>query len=427
MVCLLLGACSATPEEVVARGDAADAATQTPGGIPSARTDAGEDVLLHREDLPGWTFSGPSAHAPEPTWNASDCPLLNSAWSAHAEPGVRVRANIEGVSLRNTVVQLPDEATAGAVLDAVAAVWETCPSASVDASGTWWIEPIAMEEVSGWRGAALALGPPGDLIWFVGVWQRDATVVVLDIDSNDWTTAEALLATAGARLAGSPVALPAPTPGPVTTVPTSAPSLPAEPTLPEVVVPGVFVTPGTIDLPTPTPRPSWEDHPLAARLDEPSVFGPGWTFESGGLVAERPGGSQDNGVAGCDVAEPPTPAGVEVWYLEDDSSARLQTQLLEGTQEEALANVAAFRALAACDLAELGATSVESFDMAPGGADDAVAVTMVVDRGGESGVVAFFVAAYDDLVVAIYIEQPDAAAVDLDPIVRWVEHVSQDG
>lgn len=128
--------------------------TSTPGTIPETPlplrettepdpqiTQEQPQYLLTTEELPGWQYTRSMDFLAEPTFEATDCDLMNQAWGAHAQPGSRIRAGSDEVNLRQTVVEMPDAASATAVLDAADRVWLECTALDV-AGDTWWIEPV---------------------------------------------------------------------------------------------------------------------------------------------------------------------------------------------------------------------------------------------------------------------------------------------
>ncbi len=240
VIALCAAACSAGPELVVTSAEPANdtaAPAEPPVTTPTPVETDLEAWLLTAEDVPAWQHSGPMDFGAEPTFVADDCDLMNQAWAANTYPGTRTRASTEGATLRNTVVELEDEATAAAVLDAADRVWEECVQFSIDGS-PWWAEPISVPP-AGWRSSGLVIGDANGLTWAIAYWQRDDTIVLLEVDGDrTFDYLQPLLAAAAGRLTGKATPVPAldepgtrpgsatePEPRPTPTPTTTSPSL----------------------------------------------------------------------------------------------------------------------------------------------------------------------------------------------------------
>lgn len=226
---IFLGACTATSDVDVAEGPLIENAgledtgalptkvpTSTPGTVPETPlplreatepdpqiTQEQPQYLLTTEDLPGWQYTRSMDFLAEPTFEATDCDLMNQAWGAHAQPGSRIRAGSGEVNLRQTVVEMPDAASATAVLDAADRVWLECTALDV-AGDTWWIEPVEIPEAGEWRTSGIAIGL-SDSMWIIGYWQLGERIVFVDIDGEQpWDAVDSVAKAVAGRLIGRP-------------------------------------------------------------------------------------------------------------------------------------------------------------------------------------------------------------------------------
>lgn len=399
LLCVLATACAASSDFVVT-GEAPTSAPPTPvetqeptpspepGTRPDDRADptAGvgtdEELLLTSTDVPGWNHVGPSDYPAEPTFEWAACSLMNDAWGAHELPGRRVRGDAADLSFRNSVVEMPDEAAAGVVIDAAMAAWQECDGVEA-LGGKWWIEPVQMPDPGEWRSTALALGTPDESIWLIGWWQRGATIVFIDIEGpRPWDAADALFTSIAGRLNGSPV-------------PATIPSLIQAPT------PGATATPFPTPepRPTPTPRTDWLEDPLAASVPPAPWPGPEWQPRYGDLIDAEAGGEPYD--EDCDVVTPSTPAGIEVWF-DAGEETELQLVIVDGPPEQATGLIRSFRELAACDLSDAGIETFEIVEFDPAGAGAALRVDTGASFGSAQMRGTFSFAAYDNLLVAIF-------------------------
>ncbi len=428
------GACSPSPDIVVTNEPAAEgvlntaqpASSSTPGTAPATslldlgqakpeRTVPGEpQYLLTGDDLPGWQYSRSMDFSAEPTFESSDCELMNEAWAAHAQDGTRIRASTDVVNLRQTVVEMPDAAGAQAVLDAADRVWDECVQFDVDGS-TWWAEPVEMPDSGEWRTSALALGLGDNSIWIIGYWQLDNRIVFVDIDGDHpWDAAMQVLEAAAGRLTGAPAPAPAPNPSIA---------------MPELVQPDPTSEPKPLPQPTVAPQPRWSDDPLASLIPEPGDIGPGWEVDDGRIVSPEPGGDQE--IPGCDIPSPVTPPGIEVTFEHSEKFEVVEIQLMSGTNEEAASWPSSFRALTGCDLSMSGLAEVVEVPVVVDGADDAVVLSarMLLDLpdAGSAEVPSHALlgaASFDGLVVGVFWTTEEEGGGSVDDLVELIELIA---
>lgn len=273
-----------------------------PTAVPGTRPD-GDDLdeldrlLLGPADLPGSQIIGPMPFGDEPAWEIVDCDLMGEVFAAHEGTGRRIRATVGDAAVRQAAVELSDETAATAVLDAAEAVWDRCPQVTTDTGEVWWVEPIEMPDVDGWRTGGIAIGVSPSLTWTIGWYQQHNVVVIADLDAErPWDLRADLDRAIAAHLTGDvdPVEqLPALRPA---ATPTVAP-LPVEPTA----------------TPMPPQAQAWRDHPAFAYLPDPAEFGDGWRLELD-RVNEAAPSDPTEAIEGCEVDPPPTMAGLEVDY-----------------------------------------------------------------------------------------------------------------
>lgn len=427
-IVFLVAACSADPEIVATQAATpadevpAETPTPVPGTAPETPTPAAEqasaplapnspaDYLLTEKDLPGWQYNGPMEFGAEPTFESPDCDLMNQAWNAHAQPGTRIRATVDGFRLRQTVVQMPDAASAEAVLDAADRVWQECVQFEVG-GGLQWVEPVQVPDAGPWRSAAIALGGEQQSISIIGYWQMDDRIVFVDLDGDrPWNIAELVFGAVVGRLTGAPSPAPAPTP--------EVPQLVQPSPTPEPL-------PTATTGPTPTPRPDWRESDLASLIPDGSEIGPGWELEDGDIVRPQPAGAEE--IEGCDVPSPAIPPGIEVSYVRLETFDSIEIQVMQGTVEDAAGWPLAFRALIDCDVSADELVELAVLPVTVPEADDAVLLEATFENDERFGFGAeqlperahFGVATFDGLVVGVLWvgdEGPDAV-VDLIQLV----------
>lgn len=404
--------CSAPTEVLVSRADDAPPAAGSdpaPTATPPAEVSAERspaDLLLTVDDVPGWQYAGPMEVADEPTFEATDCDLVNTVWGAAARSGVRARGIVDGARFRNTVVVLDDVASATAILDAADQVWQACPVFSADL-GEWWIEPLQMPS-SDARSAGVVLGGTDIEAWAIGLWQIDDVVVVLELNGGDmWAHVDAVLATQAARVAGDPQPLPA------TTIPGGRPDPDGEPTdtLPPVAPPPPDTLPPQATLPPivdgpgrfPPEDEAWSGHELAGMVPAPSELGPGWEYRSGSISEAAPPDPDDT-IPGCDVAPPPTLDGVDVSYERRTATAELELELSvwRGDVASAGAVLDAFAGLPGCDLGSVGVEfPMEVVEIDRPALDDSLVLTGTTTSGEVQATFVIALARVDGTVIVV--------------------------
>lgn len=374
-------------------------ATAVPGARPQGdEPDELDRLLLGPADLPGSELIGPMPFGDEPAWEIVDCDLMGEVFTAHEGTGRRIRAVVGDAVLRQAAVEMSDATSAAAVLDAADVVWDRCPQVTTDTGEVWWVEPIEIPSVDGWRTSGIAIGVAPTLTWTIGWYQQDNVVVVADLDAErPWDLRADLDRAIAAHLTGDvdPVEpLPALVPA---ATPTVAPP-PAEPT------------------PVPERGRAWQDHPAFAYLPDPSEFGEGWRIELDHVNEAAPSDPTD-AIDGCDVDPPPTLAGLEVEYeptepdIDPDPGAigpagglvDIEVMVGIGDRAGAIATIVAFRDLAVECPGELD--GVRSVGVASDGTADERVAFEVDDFGfvgdDEPEVGRMVIARYDDVVLAV--------------------------
>ena len=373
-----------------------------PGTRPSNDTSV---LLLTADDLPEWEFSGSTGFPAEPTFESNDCEPMNEAWAAQARPGTRVRADSEGVALRQAAVDMPDAEAAIAVLDAADTVWEACVGLQFGGA-QWWSEPVGAPSPDGWSAAALALGTDDSSVWVIGYWQRGSTIVIVELEGDDvWTHLQSVFAAVVGRLGGKPTPATTPNnPSPVEPGP-SVPQLQMPTTAPPPSVP-VTSLPDPGDDTFPPPGDDWSTHPLAALAPAPAELGAGWEFDNGSRTEAAPS-DPDDAIDGCEVVPPPVLDGFELEYSSIPSEQRTLAEssvgiaIGAGDVADSQAVIDAFRGVAACDLSDEGMPSgFELVEFEVAGADDAVLIRAVADEEIDL-LVAYGFARFDDLVIGV--------------------------
>lgn len=418
---LLFAACGADQQAIVVASDPGEepSAESEPDAVPTPEepesgaeptpeeVDPEDDLaslLLTAEDLPTWEHSGPMDFAAEPVFEAEDCELMNQAWAANTYPGTRTRASIEGATLRNTVVEMEDEAAAAAVLDAADRVWEECVQFAAGGA-MWWVEPIGVPD-AGMRASGLVLGNGDVDAWVIAYWQRDNAIFLLELNGDrTFDYVQPLLVAAAGRLAGVPVLVPELAEPRARTESTPAPDPPA--TLPD-----------DIRIPTPqvppvlAPDDDWRDHELARFVPDAGELGEGWMINSSDTTVYAPAEPNEE-LASCGLTEPPTLDGIEVTYTVDlDYAGAASFIVNRGPVSDAQAFVDVFRGLPDCDPSVLGLPDAD-FEITTetvlvADADDAVVTRFEGSSGGTELVGTFVVVRYDDLLIAMTSAGSDA-------------------
>ncbi len=402
VVALFTAACSAGPELVVTgTQDGIDEAPAQPVATPTpAETDLSA-LLLTADDVPAWQHSGPMDVGAEPTFVADDCELMNQAWAANTYPGTRTRASIEGAALRNTVVELEDEATAAAVLDAADRVWEECVEFSIDGS-PWWAEPISVPP-AGWRSSGLVVGSGDGLTWAIAYWQRDNVIVLLEVDGDrTFEYLQPLLAAAAGRLTGTPA------PVPVTDVPGTVPKPVNEPEPRPTLDPDDDIAVPPVDDPpvlVPDESGDWRDQPLAVYVPDASEIGADYMINSSN-VTDYEESAPNEDFQECGLTEPPTLEGIEVSYTAGlDYDNVVMFVVNRGTAAEVQSYVDVFRALPGCDPEIFGLAGavieITTETLTVDGADDALVLrfSSTSDDAGLDGT--YVVVRYGELLFAM--------------------------
>lgn len=381
-------------------------------------------LLLTASDLPDWGVTAPMKVPEEPTWEALDCQDMNVAWSATGRGGSRSRGSTDGIAFRNTVVEFDSTDDAAAVLDAVDRVWMDCILINTELD-TFWSEPFDAP-TSQHRMAGLVLGGDSISAWALGFWQVDHAIVVLEVNGDEvWTHLDQLFATMSARVDGVPVppttstiqtTIPGQRPtnstAPVSTTPPSSSTAPNSTTAPD---PGAF----------PPADADWSDHRLAALVPSPDEIGDGWAFDYGYTNSAEPA-DPDDAIPGCETPVPPTLDGLSLSYSRDAPESGTEIELGEGSAEDAQVLIDAVRAIAGCDLDEIGlAAEYQLSDLRIDGVDDSVILTGRVDDGSDEVNQVIAVARVDGLSVAIFygadsevaLVEAEAEVVDLITLV----------
>ncbi len=371
------------------------------------------DYLLTQDDLPGWKYARQINFAPEPTFEVVDCDLMVAAWSAQAIAGTRVRASTDGVALRNTVVEMPDTASAEAILDGADLAWRECNPLMLDTGDAWWVEPIQVPEVEGWRSTGLALGVSDDYIWSIAWFQRGPTVVILDLDSaNPWPVLDPVLEAVAGRLAGDPSPVPtADRPVQSTTTSTVPDTIPGE-------------RPPLTTLPA-NPDDEWRDHPGAVYVPDPALFGSGFSLDR--VLVEEPAPSNpDQVIESCPVDPPPTMDGLRIELRHE--SDKVEVEVLIGLDNEVWAQdtVDAFRSLGFCgaDALEVNELTVIEPDSA---ADDAVIMEVSISDGVGLTRGLVLVARYGDMMIGVVVGVESGSSVDLptvEELTQWADTIA---
>jgi hypothetical protein len=395
-----LAACSGQPDVIVTRASERTGSALTNDGSPLESTattiaepneqravDPGDltSLLLTGAELPGWKVASPMAVGDEPTFEATDCPLMNDVWSVAARPGERTRGHAEaiGVQFRNTAVFVDDEDEAARLMDAVSMVSESCPAFNEE-HGKWWSEPIEMPSAepgtrpSEWTSAAVVLGnTDGIRGWTIAMWQLGSTMVVLEVEGDEmWSHVDFMLEVMSDHLNGRPIPeIPnewsditdLQDPPAEATVETTVP-IPTTSgsggTLPPVTLPPATLPPTTepqnpdefpISGEFPPSGEQWSDHPLARLAPHPSDLGGGWTYERASITEAAPS-SPDDEFPGCAGTAPPTMDGLDVTYRRHrpesestwDLADEIQLMLGSGDAEAAQSTLDALRRVFDC-------------------------------------------------------------------------------
>lgn len=371
--------------------------------------------LLTQADLPDWDHVGSMTFSAEPTYEAVGCELMATVWSAHARDGTRVRASTDGVALRHTVVEMPDLASAEALLDAVDIVWAECNPLTLDTGDMWWVEPIEVPAVDQWRTAGLALGMSKDLIWTISWFQQGTTVVFVDLDSaNPWQVLEPVLEAAAGRLTGDPSPVPVREQASTTTTSSLDATVPGE-------------RPTSTSVPAPA-GDDWRDHAAAAFVPDPTLFGPGYVLDRV-TVDEREPSDPDDVIEGCPVDPPPQMDGLSVQYDHESGTADIDVQVGLDDPVWAQDTVDAFRALGSCGADALGVDEFAVIEPSSG-ADDAVVLDLTLSSGDTAVRGQVLVARYGDMLVSILVgvEGGSPAGVpSVDDVVRWADTIAAGG
>ncbi len=346
-------------------------ATPVPGTRPAQ--DELDTYLLDERSL-AVEISGPMSFADEPGFRFFDCELMDTVFAGHTSAGRRIRADLGPGKLRQSVVTM-EGGTAVGVMDAIDTVWERCPLVTTDAGEGWWLEPVEMAPVDGWRSAGLAIGISPDLIWTIGFYQRDDILVFADFDAQSpWDTWLEVDAAIGALLIGEI--------DPIEVAEVSEPT-PGIPRLEQASTPTPEPAPTPTLIPLPTPDRSWRDHPAARYAPDPSFFGEGWEVVSGSIQQAAPSDPEDR-IEDCDVEPPPTMVGIEVEYEAEydsdsfDTRVNREVEILIGIDDaEAAAELlAAFDLVVDCAPTEVTLVRAEA---RPYDADELVILDIIVD------------------------------------------------
>lgn len=375
--------------------------TTIPGTRPEAPPIERTTYLLTQEDLPDWTYVRAMDFGAEPTFEAVGCKSMDVVWGPHGQAGTRIRASIEGFAIRQTVVEMADEAAAESVIDAADLVWLECNPLTMASGSEWWVEPIQVPEVEGWNSVGLAFGMPDGLIWSIAWFQQGSTVVFVDVDSeNPWSKLDTILRSAGARLKGDSVPVAVNEAPPTTSAPTTPPS--------------TFASVGW----------DWEDHPAAAYIPEPELFGAGFSQSWGDIQEGEPSDPNDD-IEGCEVDAPPTMDGVKVVFENETETA--EVELLIGIDNSAWAQdtVDAFRAVAACGAEALEVDEITLIEV-DNLADDALALDITAVEGTMRGLVV--IARYGNVMVSLYYGWEAGSTTEppsVETLVDWVEVIAE--
>ena len=450
---LMLAACSSPPDVVVSRADAPPATGAAPDQtIATAPAEPAVDpgdltsLLLTDIELPEWNVSSSMAVGAEPTFVPKDCAPMRDVWSIAARPGERTRgdAGAEGVRFRNTAVAVDDADEAARLLTAVSTVWESCPLFT-DEYSEWWTEPFETPGTepgarpSEWNSAAIVLGnTDGSGDWAIAVWQRETTMVVLEVEGDDmWHHIDFMFEVMSAHLdqrqipvladewsditdlqdQAAPRPSDAPTPSPTASEPPVTP--PADSTSME---PLPTSSPAETDAEFPPAWEDWSDHALASLAPHPDDLGEGWQYEYGSLTEAEPS-SPDDEFPGCPGTAPPSMDGVEVTYRRDESDVastfeiadEMQVLLGSGDAEAAQATLDALRRVFDCEDAinaagaevEVVETTVEMT------ADDTLVLTYRIEDSLQLDVEilsTIAVGRYGDLMIAVVWSTADPSA-----------------
>lgn len=462
IVCALtLAACSGQPDVIVTEASSAQSGSpladeQTPPTTPTSTTtvaspsvaraadrDRLRSLLLTETELPGWQVASAMTVGGEPTFNATDCPLMNDVWSIAALPGER-RRGVDGaidVRYRNTAVVVEDAAEADRLLDAVATVWETCPLFSEE-YGEWWSEPIETPSAapgtrpSEWNSAAIVLGnSDGITDWTIAVWQFEATLVVLEVQGDGmWSHLDDMFDVMSAHLDGRPIPELADVWSDITDLQNPSDELPAgvepptispiePPTLPPSTLPPA-TAPTDPDLFPPVDE-EWGSHPLARIAPQPGELGVGWQFERASVLEAEPSDPNDE-FPGCPGTAPPTMDGLDITYHRPrpervsvvDLGDEIQITLGAGDQDAAERTVDALRAIFDCpdSVAELGAQLAAAVPNVPMTADDALILTFRTEDSlgiGLEILSTIGIGRYDDLLVVVVSVTAEPSGTDL--------------
>ncbi len=406
--------------ELLADGPADSSPTSKPetttSTTPSEVQPSPSDYLLTQDDLPGWTYVRPWSFLAEPTFQALDCELMATVWSAHGRDGTRIRASTDDVSVRHTVVQMADSASAEAIVDAADAVWRECNPLSLDTGDEWWVEPIQVPRVEGWRTSGLALGIADDYIWSIAWFQQGSTVVFLDLDSaNPWPVLQPVLEATAGRFTGELAPLPAPEPTPPTITTTTPPT-----TITTDLSPSTTFPPYIDD--------EWEEHPAAVYVPDPALFGSGYGIDWVD-VQEREPSDPGQMIEGCPVDPPPTMDGLRVDLSHRSDSAEGEVLIGIDDAEWAQETVDAFRAVGSCEAEAIDVDEISVVETETG-ADDAVILEVSVASGSDSLRSLILVARYGDTMIAVYVAVVDSGPVELpsvDDLSRWADSIAAQG
>lgn len=438
-VALLASACNTSSTVDVGSGEVPDslpASSHLPGDDPTTTT-APEDLpvdpvdyLLQAEDLPGWTYVPQMDFAAEPTFETPDCDSMQTAWGAHASAGSRIRASRADASFRQTVVEMPDEESAAAIIDAADDVWHECNPLVTTSGIQWWVEPIEAPELAGWKTTGLALGGSDDgLIWAITWFQQGTTIVFIDFDSeNPWTEVKRVQQAIVARINGQP--------DPSLMEPTTSTTRPGQqdPTPNESTVPGTRPTitlpqdPVPLPLPVePTPttqRTDWKDHAAAGYVVESEFFGSGYERDYVFIETSSPS-DPDDLIDGCDASPPPSMDGLSASYEHESNRAEVETIVGINNEQWAQATIDSMRQLGACDAQAVGVDSLRVINPTTN-ADDAV----FLDIRASGLQMTLYLARFDDVMIGISYAAEDDSDLELpsiETLSNWARDIASLG
>ncbi len=406
----------ATVDDAASAGD-----TTTTTSVEELWVDP-DDYLLQAEDLPGWTYVRRMDFGAEPTFDTPECGSMQTAWGAHAAAGSRIRASHGEVSFRQTVVEMPDEESAVAIIDAASEVWKECNPLATASGTEWWVEPIETIEIDGWRTAGLALGESDGLIWSITWIQKGTTVIYIDLDSeNPWDEVGRVQQAVAARINGQPD----PTlmePAATTTTEPGNGTEPSDPgTRPTITLPQDPLPLPVDPPPTTEYRPEWKDHPAASYIVDPEFFGSG--FEMGYVrVEEAEPSDPEDLIDGCPAVAPPTMDGLSPTYEHESGTAEIGVVIGIDNAQWAQDTVDSMRSVAKCDTESLAIDTIKSIDPKTD-ADDAVFLDMTFD----GNTMFLLVARYDDRLIGLVFASEDGSEVPTPSVAtftRWASEIA---